>query len=101
MNSWYHLASINCKIDPCVVLYREYPWKSDTLCWLPDSQATFGASAPGKICSLLDLPSLAEYALTLPAQRRLYSFASYSLIGAQRDVKRKIAGSCPQSGVMS
>src|SRR5947209_8636193 len=35
----------------------------------PGSQATFGARVPRKICSLVDLPSLAVNALTPPALR--------------------------------
>src|SRR5438128_10541533 len=35
----------------------------------PGSQATFGALVPRKICSLVDLPSLAVDALTPPALR--------------------------------
>src|SRR5216684_4538618 len=68
-----------------------YLYVSIKACWFPDSQATFGPSAPRKTYSLCDLPSLAEICVpTPPAQRlsnRFYSFATYSLMGRYEDVK--------------
>jgi len=55
--SWYHLALINKLI--LIGALTGAP--------VPDFQATFSTFAPRKICSLSDLPSLAEYGLTAPA----------------------------------